>query len=444
MKKHLFIIMSVLLLCHACSDNDETIKTYEVSVQLAYPSESGLTSVEGVTVNLNSTVGTVYSAKTDTAGKAVFFVPVGMYEAAVSEKLSIEGYAYLLNGLQSNITVTETTGLEPAEPITLTLVVSRAGQIVIKELYVGGCPKNDGSGNYQTDKYVILYNNSDQPAEVNHLCISTAFPGNAHASNKFYDKDGNLKYADQGFIPAWHDIVYIQHPLTLQSGEQAVIALNGAINHKTTYQHSVDLSNADYCVYDPPVFTNTSTHPAPSAAIPSSNYLKAVLYGLGSAIAVGNNSPAFMVFTVKEGDPVSYATNDQNLYAEAGSRGTSGASLKVPVDWILDGMEVYSANSLSQSKKRLTPVIDGGYVPFTNTKGYSLYRNVDKEATEAIAGNSGKLVYGYSKGVEESTDPSGIDAEASRKNGARIVYQDTNNSGNDFHQRSNASLNDTF
>ena len=45
-------------------------------------------------------------------------------------------------------------------------------------------------------------------------------------------------------------------------------------------------------------------------------------------------------------------------------------------------------------------------------------------------------------GTDGSTDPSGIDAEASLKNGARIIYQDTNNSTNDFHQRKQASLRD--
>lgn len=47
--------------------------------------------------------------------------------------------------------------------------------------------------------------------------------------------------------------------------------------------------------------------------------------------------------------------------------------------------------------------------------GYTLYRNVDKEATEALAENEGKLVYNYSLGVGNSTDASGIDAEASLK-----------------------------
>ena len=76
-------------------------------------------------------------------------------------------------------------------------------------------------------------------------------------------------------------------------------------------------------------------------------------------------------------------------------------------------------------------------------KGYTIYRNVDKEATEALPENAGKLVYGYSGGTENengSTDPSGIDAEASIANGAHIIYAQTNDSGKDFHQRKTASL----
>ena len=78
--------------------------------------------------------------------------------------------------------------------------------------------------------------------------------------------------------------------------------------------------------------------------------------------------------------------------------------------------------------------------------GHTLYRNVDKEATEAIAENAGKLVYNYAGGTSDagvpygSTDPSGIDAEKSIANGAKIIYKDTNNSSYDFHERMFASL----
>ena len=85
--------------------------------------------------------------------------------------------------------------------------------------------------------------------------------------------------------------------------------------------------------------------------------------------------------------------------------------------------------------------VDAGYNIMVKNLGYTQYRNVDKEATEAIAENEGKLVYNYAGAVsEEDTDPSGIDAEASIANGAKIVYMDTNNSANDFHVRKVASI----
>ena len=105
-------------------------------------------------------------------------------------------------------------------------------------------------------------------------------------------------------------------------------------------------------------------------------------------------------------------------------------------------MEVYAAAYQDGCQKRLTADIDAGYVWLTNYQGHSVYRNVDKEATEALPENAGKLVYDYALGVDASTDPSGIDAEASMKNGAHIVYMDTNNSTNDFHERQKCSLRD--
>ena len=102
-------------------------------------------------------------------------------------------------------------------------------------------------------------------------------------------------------------------------------------------------------------------------------------------------------------------------------------------------MEVYSTPSKSQNKKRLTSEIDGGAVYLTPQKGHTLYRNVDKTATEALPENAGKLVYTYTMGVTTG-DPNNIDAEASIKKGAHIVYMDTNNSTDDFHERKEFSI----
>ena len=98
----------------------------------------------------------------------------------------------------------------------------------------------------------------------------------------------------------------------------------------------------------------------------------------------------------------------------------------VPVEWVIDGIEVFRATYDAQNQKRLLPSVDAGHATFTSQLGYTLYRNVDKEATEALPENEGLLVYNYAGGTESeaegSTDPSGIDAEASIANGAHIMH----------------------
>ena len=133
--------------------------------------------------------------------------------------------------------------------------------------------------------------------------------------------------------------------------------------------------------------------------------------------------------------------NDLNyrIYVPGGKQTATNACFKVPTNWILDGVEVFGASVVAKSKKRFTPEVDGGYVLLTNKLGHSLYRNVDKARTEALPENAGKLIYNYSMGVSAG-DPSNIDAEASIKNGAHIIYMDTNNSTNDFHERKEFSL----
>jgi hypothetical protein len=114
----------------------------------------------------------------------------------------------------------------------------------------------------------------------------------------------------------------------------------------------------------------------------------------------------------------------------------------LPTDWILDGVEVYR-RGYDNNLKRAPAFVDAGYVYHDTGMGYTIYRNVDAEATLAIEGNADKIVYNYALGTASqggTTDPSGIDAEASAKNGARVIYKDTNNSTNDFHLRARASL----
>ncbi len=427
MKKFIYIILAATAAFTACK-KDEDAKINDVTVQVLIGSEAVTDAVE-VTVTDKST-STAYTSTT-VGGTATFKLVAGIYEASAT--LYKESSIY--NGTNSAVTVVD----GGANSFTLNLTASTTSQVIIKELYFGGCMDNAGAKDYAMDKYVILYNNSPVEADASKFAFAIGNPANSNATN-YYLKDGNLTYSD--FIPAWNAVWWFQKDVKIAPYSQIVISITGAIDHTATYTNSVNLSGADYVFYDPEVFSNVSYYPAPSASISAGNYLKTYCYGLGSAWAISKTSPAFFIFSPEGTTAKAFVTNPENVESPTGKPAFNCA--KIPLGWIKDGVDVFDNANIQKSNKRLLDSVDAGYIGFTNKKGYTVYRNVDKEATEALAGNEGKLVYNYAGGTADeeggSTDPSGIDAEASIANGAHIIYKDTNNSKNDFHQRKVASI----
>ena len=439
MKKFLFMLAAVAMLAVACDPDKKGGNTLEVKVSLEL-NDAALVK-EGVTVGLKDmNTATTYEVKTDAQGIATFKVLAGLYEAVVSFK---EGN-YLYNGLTSNMNV----AVGATNTFVVKLAESVSSPLLIKEAYFGGCPKDD-TGTFQNDGYVILYNNSDQIVDASNVCFAYAV-GNAHAVTSLmgalfpngemqYDKRENL-IGTIGWVPATQAVWSFNSTVTIQPYSQIVVVLFGAIDHTQTHSNSVNLKNSSYYVMldkENGKFTNAKY--AADESIPTSNYLKAAVYDSGNAWLLSVSSPGLFIFLKENG--YEWAANPDNRNTE-----TNEESAMVPMDWVIDGIDVFARGKEDKSKKRIPATIDSGNVWFTNTKGYSVYRNVDKEATEAIEGNKAKLVYGYAGGTKDAnveggtTDPSGINAEASIKNGAKIVYKDTNNSGNDFHERVYASL----
>ena len=341
------------------------------------------------------------------------------------------------DGTQVELLTSEVRDITFVEDVQPTLPDKNADQIIIKEIYNGGCPKDEGSDFFQMDKCIVLYNNCPQQAVVNNLCFAFAAPYNSNAKNDNYGTDGSLVYETEGFTPALNGIWYYPGSLVIEPWAQVVVNVCGAIDNTQTYSQSVNYANADYyCMYDPESgYSQTSYYPTPADVIPVSHYLKAVKYGQGTAWPFSVTSPAVFIFQPQSVAPVEFGTNPDNLWYSVGVAQTPVyACVKVPNDWIIDGVEVFNAAAKEDNLKRLTADIDVGYVYLTNKLGHSLYRNVDKEETEALSENAGKLVYGY------ADDPSLIDAEASLSKGAHIVYSDWNNSSSDFHERAKCSL----
>lgn len=453
-----------LLLAGAFScKKDNTVKTYLVKVKLVYP--EGFETKAGITVKMeNKSTTTTFDEPTDAEGIAEFIVTAGKYEISASESRVVELVNYIFNGFLSDRMV-PTVG-EDETVFELSLVKSEIKQLVIKELYNGGCQKDDGSGAFSNDQYFILYNNSFEPATFENMCIGMCLPYNSQATNNDY-VDGVLTFkteaGEEDWIPAGQGIWSFTQPVTIAPGEQIVVALKNAVDNTIVkndegdllYSKSINFNNAAYyCTYDPESgYNNTTSYPPPAPAISVSHYLKAHRYGLGNAWALSTSSPAFFIFTTP-GNPQSFVDDVTKLNYH-GAVNASNERRKVSVSWIIDAVEVHTWENTS-NKKRFTAAVDAGYVELYNQQGFTLYRNVDKNATEAIPENEGKIVYGYSLGtagvtvgegdkaevINGTTDPSGIDAEASIKNGARIIYKNTNNTSNDFHMRSRASLRD--
>jgi hypothetical protein len=438
MRKVILAILVATVFFASCKKDDVVPGVLTVNVELKYPSGSGFTAQEGVTVKMTS-VASSYEAKTDVNGKAVFTLPVGVYEASATDARSANGTSFVFNGVKAGVAVA--ANWVATDVVALELQKSQRSQVIIKEIFVGGTLRDDGSGTFTYDRYMILYNNSDVAANLGNLCLGLIAPYNAQASNGYIPTGGTEPtYVAEGWIPAAQAFWYFQQNVTLEPGKQIVIALANAVNNTLTYSKSINFDNSAYYVtYDIAQFSHAATHVTPAASIPTSHYLKTAKYGAGTAWGISVTSPGVFLFNPENTTPAAFGAN-----TAVESTITGYVSRKVPTSWVVDAVDAFLLNNVN-NKKRFPATIDAGYVYHLNGAGYSIYRNVDKTATEAVATNAGKIVYNYNFGTTSigaggTTDPSGIDAEASIKAGARIVYKDDNNSTVDFHLRSQASL----
>ncbi len=440
MKKYSIWLLALgIWLFTACTEQQTPSSTSITMSEVAVALTGIDDNLAGFDIQLrNINTGSVFVQTTDQQGIATFSVTPGIYVASTTQTRSAEGNEYFsFNGNSGQIAVQ--TGQTKAFIAMKRATISR---LVIKELYCGGCMSDDGTSTFNYDKCVILYNNSAETASYDNLCFGMGAPANAQATNNNYDAEGKLTYEEEGFIPVWNGIWYFPSTLTIAPYSQVVVNIHGAIDNTQTFTNSVNYANPDYyCMFDPESGYNNQRYcPTPSEVIPTSHYLKAQVFGQGNAWPLSNSSPAIVLFQTKDIAPADFAANTANYWYDGGGSSSIKRCVKVPNEWIIDAIEVFSSDYATQCVKRLTADIDAGYVWMTNKKGHSLYRNVDQQATEDLLENAGLLVYDYTLGVDESTDPSGIDAEASIKNGAHIVYQNSNNATNDFHERQLCSL----
>ncbi len=405
MRKIIYIVLSALTLasCVSMKTGDQYDGAlYRLIVEPLYPDGFPESDKAGVAVTATDrNLGSQYSQATGADGTAVMELPAGSYRVA---------YSHISDGVSYNGSIDKVI-LDGAKSVRLQVKDSRSGKIVFKEIYSGGCTRYPEQGNYMSDSYVILHNNTSDTQYLDGLCFGTLDPYNSTATNVWTSVDpetGETIYPD--FVPIVQAIWQIGGDgmtFPLAPGKDAVVVIYGAIDHASRYPNSVNLNKEDYFVcYNTTYFPNPSYHPAPGNNIRQDHILDVVIKtGTSNAYVFSNNSPAPVIFRAPEGTTMKdFVADAGNIMQKPGS--TNDRIVKLPVDWVLDGVEVFVKGGTN--KKRLVPGIDAGAVDFSGSyQGHTLFRKADEEASRTL---------GYE------------------------VLVDTNNSTNDFYEREKQSL----
>ncbi len=405
--KNIIICMSVVILTYSCmkemrkSDfNDDSISgVISLQVKMAEGHDFPL---EGITVKFtDSQTGLAYSATTDKNGLATARVSYGTYIASAESKTKGSGGVYnILNGTTDRIRITPSDG---SATTTLQLKFSQAGQIVIKEIYYGGC-KNEKTGKvYSKDQYFTLYNNSDEIAYLDSLCVGVVYNYNAPTNGKLSDfvKPGTSELRDS--VPVANIGWMFKgkgKDIPLQPGHEIVVALN-AINHTKAVANSVNLGVPGYFALYNPLFTKTQSVPE-AGVITLDGFWKA---GSSTAYVFSLISPGVFIYSLGGKSINNFIKSCYSVNPTQPSNRNLDVLL-VDKNFVMDAVECFRS---ATDSKRFRPENDNGYVMTPGSgQGYSVLRKVDQEATKTAGG--------------------------------RVVYMDTNNSTNDFEVINNALL----
>lgn len=169
-------------------------------------------------------------------------------EGVAQAKIDKGTYTISVEWKKGNVSVfgtLESYSINKAETLSISLVMNtmQPEGLIFKEIFFNG-EQNDGVMMHP-DQYFVLYNNSDETIYADGVAFSVTAHANFREADIFSDElPQNIVVAQIYSIPG-NGFDYPVEP-----GEQIVIART-AINHNAEYENAVDLSGADFEVYEP-------------------------------------------------------------------------------------------------------------------------------------------------------------------------------------------------
>ena len=388
MKKHLAILL-IFIIGASCSDIYKVPSTLNLNVLVTYPEDFSGAPIANANVKItNLQTNRTYESKTNDSGIANFDVRGGNYDIMVSlseeHEVEIDGYptrkTILFNGSLTGQVITETD-----ETLTIQTAYSIQNEgFVIKELYVSGS-RTPEEESYGADKFYEIYNNSEDLLYADGLCFGILYPNTTFRPTPYVDENGEL--LDR--LPVWSFVPIVpgsgeEHPVN--PGESFVVALSG-LNHRDDPNgnpNSIDLSIADWELY---------VEDGKYVDVPSVPNMLMQRITIGSAMSFDQRGTPSILFRLPTDDIESIFIDPANYYQAPGS---AFSCFMVPKVWVIDGVD----NVLLDDRgvyKRLPNEIDVSYI---QTRGSLEGVSIRRKVKEVIDG--------------------------------RVVYQDTNNSAEDF------------
>lgn len=317
-----------------------------------------------------------YNVKANVQGEIIVngIIP-GIYNIMVTQEETHESSTYFYSGSSGTVTL-----LDNNQRFTISISVAKAGALIFKEIYYCGSSAPTG-GSYFRDQFYEIYNNSETVQNVRNLAIALLAPSPATASPPIWPDDVKDDYvfaASMWQVPDDKD-----YPLL--PGESIIIAQMADDHQKEnlfpaspvnliTAEFETFVANTSIIQDNPAINMHLAFWPSPTP-----QWLTTVF---GGAYAIYNPGEP-----LTPGDPTNEVT----------PVGQTTKYLKIPIADVIDAVEALG-NMIDINLKRLPIILDAGAVSVGGT-----YQN--------------KSVSRIIKEVKED---------------GRVVYQDTNNSIDDF------------
>lgn len=380
--KHSAIAVLALAVLAAVGCQKSGTKTISVNIRVdeSKIEAAGVPSPESYEIRLsNFATGITVDLQTENGVATATGVVPGLYDVTVSGYQAKDGFTYTIAGAESGISL-----LSNNDEVSVLVDAVKESALVFKEIYYEGC------GNYYfRDQFYEIYNNSTEVVYADGLCIAeTVFANN----DKSIIYEWPIENADQYvFVQTVWQIPGEGTTYPVQPGESFVIAQWGA-NHTAKELSDgaspVDLSGAEFEAIEKETTTYSGLVLTDNPAV---NMAKVVMarYAMPQWLTSVSGS-RYIIF--KPSEPLK---NED--FITATNADYNGVGREIPISEIIDAVQTVS-DETDMAILGLPTVLDAG----------------------AIWCSGPYRVESISRKVKET-----------RADGT-VVYQDTNNTTNDF------------